>query len=751
MQYLDELNTPQKEAVLHTDGPLAIIAGAGSGKTKVLTTRIAFLIEQGIEPYNILALTFTNKAAREMVERVESMIHNTSVRSLFIGTFHSIFARILRVESEKLGFPRDFTIYDTDDARSVLKNLIKARALDEKVYKPKLVLNRISAAKNMLLSPQAYAETPEIVGEDEKAGLGQIAEIYKEYVQTCFKNGAMDFDDLLVKMYELLVRFPEVLQKYQHKFRYIMIDEYQDTNGAQYHIIQLLAQAHGNLVVVGDDAQSIYSFRGATIQNILQFKSDYPDAPIVKLEQNYRSTGYILQAANKVITNNASQIPKNLWTDKEEGSKIQVMGVMTDTEESKIVANTISEEKLRNHYQNKDFAILYRTNAQSRAFEEALRRAAIPYRIYGGLSFYSRKEIKDMLAYLRLLVNPKDDESLRRIINYPARGIGNTSMQRITEAARNADVSLMEVVQDPQNYNLSGAVLSRLSQFATMVNSVASGMEKRSAYDVAYEMAKESGLLKALSNTETAEDRARFENIQELLNAIQEASEKVDENGEVIHLSLGEYLQEITLLTDADQEDDDPNTVKLMTVHAAKGLEFPNVFLVGLEENLFPSQLSMYDVEDLEEERRLFYVAITRAERNLWIYYSNMRYRFGNLITNQPSRFIQELPASAVQHNSKSPQNSVKSIDLSKPIHFKDMLSRKSKPSYEHAASANFAADDPSTLVVGDKVEHLKFGFGEIMDMEGGQNNRMASIQFEKGENKPKKIMLKFAKLRKVT
>ncbi len=706
-------------------------------------------MEQGVEPYHILALTFTNKAAKEMVERVEGMLKNASVRSLFIGTFHSIFARILRVESERIGFPRDFTIYDTDDAKNVLRGIIKGRALDEKVYKPKLVLNRISAAKNMLLSPQAYAETPEIIGEDEKVGLGQIADLYKDYVDTCFKNGAMDFDDLLVKMYELLVRFPDVLEKYQQKFRFVMIDEYQDTNGAQYHIIQLLARAHGNLVVVGDDAQSIYSFRGATIKNILQFKSDYPSAPIVKLEQNYRSTGHILEAANKVIGNNGNQIPKNLWTDKDKGQKIQVMGVLTDSEESKIVANTIAEEKLRNHYQNKDFAILYRTNAQSRAFEEALRRAAIPYRIYGGMSFYTRKEIKDMLAYLRILVNPKDTESLRRIINYPTRGIGTTSLQKLTEAARNADISLWEVIQEPLKYNISGAANKRLADFVTMVNSVKSGMEKRTAYEVAYEMAKESGILRALSSTETAEDKARFENIQELLNSIQETSEKVDDNGEVIHVTLGEYLQEITLLTDADEEDDDPNKVKLMTVHAAKGLEFPNVFLVGLEENLFPSQMSMYDIEDLEEERRLFYVAITRAEHKLWVYYSNMRYRFGSLINNQPSRFIQELPEESVQHNSKSPQNSVKNIDIASPINFKDMLKRKNSK-YEHAASTGFSADDPSTLEVGDRVEHLKFGFGEILDMEGGENNKMASIKFEKGDTKPKKIMLKFAKLRKV-
>ncbi len=749
MHYLDQLNEQQKEAVLHIEGPLAIIAGAGSGKTKVLTTRIAFLMDQGVEPYHILALTFTNKAAKEMVERVEGMIENTEVRSLFIGTFHSIFARILRVEADKLGFPNNFTIYDPDDARNVLKSIIRDMMLDEKIYKPKVVLNRISAAKNMLMSPAAYLQTNEIIAEDEKAGLGQIATIYQEYVNTCFKNGAMDFDDLLVKMYELLMRFPEILQKYQSKFRYIMIDEYQDTNGAQYHIIQLLARAHQNLVVVGDDAQSIYSFRGATIQNILQFKSDYPSAPIIKLEQNYRSTGNILKAANKIISNNANQIPKNLWTEKEQGSKVQVMGVLTDTEEAKAVANTISEEKLRNHFDNKDFAILYRTNAQSRAFEEALRRSAIPYRIYGGMSFYQRKEVKDLIAYLRILVNPKDDESFKRIINYPSRGIGNVSLQKLTQAAREADVSIWDILQDLPKFGITGATARKLNDFTTLIQSVKAGMDKRTAYEVAYEIAKESKLLLELTKGGTPEDQARFDNVQELLNAIQEFSEKVDDQGEIIHVSLGEYLQDITLLTDADQEDDDPNTVKLMTVHAAKGLEFANVFMVGLEENLFPSQLSMYDVEDMAEERRLFYVAVTRAQENLWIFYSNMRYRFGNLITNKPSRFLTEMPDEAVHHNSKSPQTASAVRDLGNPTHFKDLLKTK-KPAYNHQAANSFEATDPMHLIVGDRVEHLKFGFGEITQMEGGTNNRMASIQFEKGDNKPKKIMLKFAKLRKV-
>ncbi len=747
MHYLDELNGPQREAAIHIEGPLAIIAGAGSGKTKVLTTRIAFLIEQGIEPYDILALTFTNKAAKEMVERVEKMIGNHDVRGLFIGTFHSVFARILRIESEKIGFPRDFTIYDTDDSKSLIRSIIKDMMLDDKVYKPKFVQNRISAAKNMLISPESYSQMNELLREDEQAGLGQIYEIYKNYVDRCFKNGGMDFDDLLVKTYELFMRNPDVLQKYQRKFKYIMIDEYQDTNGAQYHIIKLLAQAHKNLVVVGDDAQSIYSFRGATIKNILQFKQDYDNAPIVKLEQNYRSSQHILNAANVVISKNKNQIPKNLWTENGEGNKIQVHGVVSDNEEAKLVANLIMEEKLRNHFDNKDYAILYRTNAQSRSFEEALRRNAIPYRIYGGISFYQRKEIKDLIAYMRLLLNPKDDESLKRIINFPARGIGNTTMQRLTLGARQNDLSLWETLSKPEAYGVTSATAGKIGQFKTMIESIRAGLDKRNAYEIAYELAKESGILRSLGKAGTPEDDAKLENIQELLNSIQEYSERTNEDGVIEFKPLGAYLQEITLLTDADQEDEDPDTVKLMTIHAAKGLEFPNVFIVGLEENLFPSQMSMYDNDSLEEERRLFYVAVTRAKQNLWILYSQMRYRFGNLISNNPSRFVSELPEGAIEMKTKSPQTSVKSNPLlERPTSFS---SYRKKKGMNHTATPGFEADDPSGFVVGDRVEHLKFGFGEILQLEGGEHNKMASIRFEKSGQDPKKIMLKFAKLRK--
>ncbi len=747
MHYLDELNAPQKEAAIHIDGPLAIIAGAGSGKTKVLTTRIAFLIEQGIEPYDILALTFTNKAAKEMVDRVEKMIGNHDVRGLFIGTFHSVFARILRIESEKIGFPRDFTIYDTDDSKSIIRSIIKDMLLDDKIYKPKFVQNRISSAKNMLINPESYSQMRELLAEDEQAGMGQISEIYTNYVDRCFKNGGMDFDDLLVKTYELFMKNPEVLNKYQDKFKYIMIDEYQDTNGAQYHIIKLLAQAHKNLVVVGDDAQSIYSFRGATIKNILQFKQDYDNAPIVKLEQNYRSSQHILNAANKVISKNKNQIPKNLWTENGEGSKIQVHGVISDSEEAKVVSNIIMEEKLRNHFDNKDYAILYRTNAQSRAFEESLRRNGIKYRIYGGVSFYQRKEIKDLIAYMRVLLNPKDDESLKRIINFPTRGIGNTTMQRLTLAARQNDISLWDTIQKPTAYGMTAATANKIEKFRMMIESIRAGLEKRNAYEVAYEMAKESGIMRHFSKAGTPEDDAKLENIQELLNSIQEYSERTNEDGVIEFKPLGAYLQEITLLTDADQEDEDPNTVKLMTIHAAKGLEFPNVFVVGLEENLFPSQMSMYDAEGLEEERRLFYVAVTRAEKNLWILYSQMRYRFGNLISNSPSRFVSELPEEAIEMKTKSPQTSMKSNPiLERPTSYSKY---KKKSTVNHTATVGFEADDPAGFEVGDKVEHLKFGFGEIVQLEGGEHNKMASIRFDKTGKDPKKIMLKFAKLRK--
>ncbi len=632
---------------MHKDGPIMIVAGAGSGKTKVLTTRIAHLLSQGVSAFNILALTFTNKAAKEMKERVERILGNNEARNLYIGTFHSVFARILRGEAHHLGYDRNFTIYDTDDAKSVVKTVINELNLDDKHYKPNTVYNRISSAKNALVGPVEYAADYAIQQEDLRSNRPAIAQIYDAYAKRCFKNGAMDFDDLLIKFYELLKTFPESLHKFQHKFKYILIDEYQDTNPAQYEIIKLLGAAHENVCVVGDDAQSIYSFRGATIENILQFQKDYDDVKVVKLEQNYRSTQSILNVANEVIRNNKDQIPKNLWTDNATGEKIKLVRLMTDNEEGKYVADTIQEQRLRNHYNNRDFAILYRTNAQSRAFEESLRRMAIPYTMYGGISFYQRKEIKDFLAYLRVIVNPRDEEALKRIINYPTRGIGKTSIDRAVLAANQHNISLWEVLERASEFGFKAGTLESIDNFVLMIRSFASMLTNKNAYDVAQHVGKQTSIVKELFNDKSTEGVAHYENIQELLNSIKEFTEMPDEDGvlETETKNLGNYLQQITLLTDADEKDPNADTVKLMSIHAAKGLEFSCVFAAGLEETLFPNAMAINTREELEEERRLFYVVITRAKQKLWITYANTRYRFGNLVQNEPSRFIDEIPS----------------------------------------------------------------------------------------------------------
>src|ERR1700761_5018266 len=645
--YISELNEQQREAVEHISGPIMIVAGAGSGKTKVLTTRIAHLMKNGVDAFNILALTFTNKAAAEMKERVEKILGNTSARSLYIGTFHSVFARILRGEAHRLGYPNNFTIYDTDDAKSVVKTVVNELNLDDKHYKPNIVYNRISQAKNGLVTPAEYANDYAIQQEDMRSNRPAIAQIYDAYSKRCFKNGAMDFDDLLFKMYELLKQFPESLHKYQHKFRYIMIDEYQDTNPAQYEIIKLLGAAHENVCVVGDDAQSIYSFRGATIENILQFQKDYEDVKVVMLEQNYRSTQSILNVANEVIKNNKGQIPKNLWTDNSTGEKIRLVRLMTDNDEGKFVADTIQEQRLRNHYNNRDFAILYRTNAQSRAFEESLRRMAIPYTMFGGISFYQRKEIKDFVAYLRIIVNSRDEESLKRIINYPARGIGKTTIDKAVLEANTQNISLWEVLEKAKEVGFRAGTLEAIENFVLMIRSFSSMLTSKNAYEVASHVGKQTNLVKELFNDKTTEGLARYENIQELLNSIKEFTELPDEDGvlETDTKGLGNYLQQITLLTDADEKDPNADTVKLMSIHAAKGLEFSCVFAAGLEEMLFPNAMAINTREELEEERRLFYVVITRAKQKLWITYANTRYRFGNLVQNEPSRFIEEIPA----------------------------------------------------------------------------------------------------------
>jgi len=776
--YIRGLNDQQKEAVLHKDGPIMIVAGAGSGKTKVLTTRIAHLLAQGVDAFNILALTFTNKAAKEMKERIEKILGNTSARSLYIGTFHSVFARILRGEAHRIGYPNNFTIYDTDDAKSVVKTVVNELNLDDKHYKPNVVYNRISQAKNSLVGPADYANDYHIQQEDMRANRPAIAQIYAAYAARCFKNGAMDFDDLLIKMYELLKNHPESLHKFQHKFKYILIDEYQDTNPAQYEIIKLLGAAHENVCVVGDDAQSIYSFRGATIENILQFQKDYDDVKVVKLEQNYRSTQSILNAANEVIKNNKGQIPKNLWTDNSTGEKIRLVRMMTDNEEGKFVADTIQEQKLRNHFNNRDFAILYRTNAQSRAFEESLRRMGIPYTMYGGVSFYQRKEIKDMIAYLRIIINTRDEESLKRIINYPTRGIGKTSIDRAVLAANDHNITLWEVLERAPEFGFKGGTLEAVENFVLMIRSFTSMLATKNAYEVATHVGKQTNLVKELFNDKTTEGLARYENIQELLNSIKEFTERPDEDGvlEEETKGLGNYLQQITLLTDADEKDPNADTVKLMTIHAAKGLEFSCVFAAGLEEMLFPNAMAINTREELEEERRLFYVVITRAKEKLWITYANTRYRFGTLVQNEPSRFIEEIPSDFLDRsfagggarNQGSAFGDRSAFDRMHGGGFGNTASqaekrygppptkKDTKPTYvppkpfvktiEHNPSPDFVASDTSALQVGQKVEHQKFGFGEVVGMEGSAHNPIATVKFE--HNGEKKIMLNYAKLR---
>ena len=766
---LKGLNEPQKEAVTHVNGPLMIVAGAGSGKTKVLTTRIAWLMgKYNVDAFHILALTFTNKAAAEMKERIGKMLGSNEARNLYIGTFHSVFARILRSEADRIGYPRSFTIYDTDNSRSVLKTVINELNLDDKHYKPNIVHNRISAAKNALVGPAEYANDYYLQQEDARTNRPAIGQIYKAYAARCFKNGAMDFDDLLLKMYELLNTIPEVLYKYQNKFRYILIDEYQDTNPVQYQISKLLAAIHENICVVGDDAQSIYSFRGATIENILQFQKDYDDVKVVKLEQNYRSSQSILNVANEVIKNNKGQIPKVLWTDNHTGEKIKLVRTMTDNDEGKFVADSIQEQKLRNHYRNNDFAILYRTNAQSRAFEESLRRMGIPYRIYGGVSFYQRKEIKDFVAYLQVIVNTKDEEALKRIINYPARGIGKTTIEKTVIIANDNNISMWNVLERAAEFGFRAGTLEVLQNFVTMIKYFQSLLEKNNAYDVAQQIGKHTNLIKDLFNDKTTEGLARYENIQELLNSIKEWIESpANEEGEVGDKSLGAYLQQITLLTDAD-DNKDPNAdlVKLMTIHAAKGLEFGCVFVGGIEETLFPNAMSINTREELEEERRLFYVAVTRAKDRLWLTYANSRYRFGNLVQNEPSRFLDEMPepfldrtfAGGGARNSNGLSNMGNAFQR---MHrgmgpAPERRAESSKPAYlaaapkpqtvNHIPSPDFVASDTSGLQTGQKVEHQKFGFGEVMKIEGSAHNPVATVKFE--HNGEKKIMLNYAKLR---
>lgn len=777
--YLSGLNAAQLQAVQHTNGPLMIVAGAGSGKTRVLTTRIAYLMSLGVDAFHILALTFTNKAAKEMKERISRMLGNSEARNLYIGTFHSVFARILRQEAPRLGYPAHFTIYDTDDAKNVVKTVINELGLDDKQYKPNVIFNRISAAKNALIGVEEYKTDYNLLQEDIRANRPGFSQVYEAYTRRCFKNGAMDFDDLLLNFYKILKLFPEALIRYQTKFRYIMIDEYQDTNPAQYEIIKLLAAQHENICVVGDDAQSIYSFRGATIQNILQFQSDYDDVSVVKLEQNYRSTKIIIESANEVIRQNNGQIPKDLWTDNQQGEKIKIVRTFSDNDEGKFAADAIQEQKLRFHFHNRDFAILYRTNAQSRSYEESLRRMGLPYVIYGGISFYQRKEVKDFIAYLRLVANPQDEEALKRIINYPARGIGKTSIDRIVLAANNQNISIWQSLQAARAAGVKAGSLDAMEAFVVMIKSFQSMLGKHNAYDVAVHIGKQTGIVKELFTDKSSEGISRYENIQELLNSIKEWMETPlnEEDGEVGDKSLGAYLQQITLLTDQDQKDPDADVVKLMTIHAAKGLEFDCVFLGGLEEQLFPNAMSINQREDLEEERRLFYVAITRARKKLWISYAQNRYKFGSLVSNDPSRFLNELPNHLVDTSfagggaQRQQTTSWKGSTAFDRLHGGFGASQKAERQYgpppgreksvtpgylppKHAASKDmthtpsegFTPSDVSLIKEGQRIEHQRFGFGTILKMEGSMHNPVAQVQFDL--NGEKKIMLQYARIR---
>jgi DNA helicase-2/ATP-dependent DNA helicase PcrA len=743
--YLDELNEAQKNAVEAVNGPVMVLAGAGSGKTRVLTYRIAHLVNLGLNPFNILALTFTNKAAKEMKERIEK-IAGTETRNLWMGTFHSVFARILRNEASILGYPYNFTIYDTLDTKSLIKSIVRELNLDEKIYKPGLVYNRISAAKNNLLSAAAYNKDEKIMAEDKVMAKPRLGEIYARYEKKCFKSGAMDFDDLLFKTNLLFSKAPDTLKKYQDIFKFILVDEYQDTNFAQYSIIKKLSAIHKNICVVGDDAQSIYSFRGADIENILNFNKDFPGAQTFKLEQNYRSTKNIVSAANAVIAQNKSQIKKDVWTGNDEGKKIKIIKTRTDNDEGKAVAGSILDLSLQEQYKYSDFAILYRTNAQSRAMEEALRKNNIPYKIHGGLSFYQRKEIKDLLSYYRLIINPNDEEALKRVINYPARGIGKSTLDKLIISSSSNDCSLWEVVNTHLGtVGLNKGTKSKLITFTNMILSFQTELPKKNAYDLGSHVATHTGILKELYVDKTPEGVSRYENIQELLNGVKQFSllEELSE-GEAPTKTLDVFMEDVALLTNQDNDTgEDLEKVTLMTIHSAKGLEFPAVYVVGLEENLFPSQLSLTNRSELEEERRLFYVAITRAEKTLTISYAQTRFKFGNINYADPSRFISELPKQLLEapaaFNSRTiskPNNPFLNQKKSNFVSVNKVTSTIATPSQ----------NSNSSVKVNALVEHLRFGKGKVISLEGIGPSKKATIQFDK--HGTKQILLKFAKLK---
>ncbi|MDA9576372.1 UvrD-helicase domain-containing protein [Flavobacteriaceae bacterium] len=768
--YLEQLNDAQLAPTLQMDGPMIVIAGAGSGKTRVLTFRIAYLMSKGVDPFNILALTFTNKAAREMKSRIASIVGDSEAKNLWMGTFHSVFAKILRFEAEKLGYPSNFTIYDTQDSQRLISSIIKEMKLDKDVYKYKQIHSRISSYKNSLITVRAYFQNPELVEADTMAKRPQLGAIYKAYVDRCFKAGAMDFDDLLLKTNELLTRFPEVLAKYQNRFRYILVDEYQDTNHSQYLIVRALSDRFQNICVVGDDAQSIYAFRGANINNILNFQKDYDNVKLYRLEQNYRSTKNIVNAANSIIDKNQTKLDKVVWTANGEGQKIVVNRALTDGDEGRYVASSIFENKMKNQAKDADFAVLYRTNAQSRAIEDALRKRGIPYRIYGGLSFYQRKEIKDVLAYLRLIINPADEEALKRVINFPARGIGQTSIDRLIVAANAANTTVFDILKhiNSHDINLNSGIKTKLSNFCTMIESFQVMNQGANAFELAEHVCRVSGLIKEFKKDGTPEGVTRMENIEELLNGIKDfvegQRELADSTG-----SLVEFLEDVALATDLDNEQSgDDDKVALMTIHLAKGLEFPYVYIVGLEEDLFPSAMSMNTRSELEEERRLFYVAVTRAEKQVYLTYALSRYRWGKLIDAEPSRFIEEIdeqyldittpkeerrfnpmlsadifgdvPQSEVRY--KKPSFS-KPKPKKKPIQQVPRVTPKNLKKISNTSSNTNLFD--SKLTVGNVVNHQRFGTGEVLKIEGKGADLKAEIKFSTAGLK--KLLLRFAKL----
>lgn len=772
LQDLAKLNEPQRAAVLQKEGPIIVIAGAGSGKTRVLTYRIANLMREGVDAFHILALTFTNKAANEMKKRITELVGNEG-KNLWMGTFHSVFAKLLRVEADKLGYPQNFTIYDTQDSQRLVSAIIKEKNLDKDVYKYKQIHQRISSLKNNLITVRAYFSNPELIEIDAVRRQPRFGEIYQEYVDRCFKAGAMDFDDLLLRTNELLNVYPDVLAKYQNRFQYILVDEYQDTNHSQYLIVKALADRFQNICVVGDDAQSIYAFRGANINNILNFRSDYRNAKEYKLEQNYRSTKNIVEAANSVIEHNKVRLDKVVFTENELGEPIKVHRSATDADEGRFVAGSIFENKMQHQLPNGDFAVLYRTNSQSRAIEDALRKRDIPYRIYGGLSFYQRKEVKDMLAYLRLLVNPNDEEALMRVINFPARGIGDTTMEKLTLAANQYKKSVFEVMYNLNNLpdlHINKTTKQKLSDFVLMILNLQVLSKELDAYEIAERVVKRTGLLQEYKKDATPEGIAKIENIEELLNGMKDfvkgQEDVADSKG-----SLTEYLEDVSLATDMDKDIGDDDRVALMTIHLSKGLEFPYVYIVGMEEDLFPSAKSIQTREELEEERRLFYVALTRAEKQAYLTYAEQRYRFGSSQDTEPSRFIEEIKEAHLKY--LTPIQSQLNYRY-KPLIDRDIFGEvdKSKlrlqkpisgtPPAKNAPTADElpklrklkpintmpAANDKNLyneLRVGARVQHERFGQGVVIALEGAGNDKKAQVNFDTGGLK--NILLRFAKL----